>query len=510
MSDTLMAELLRRRVPQVTGVYLAAGWGLLEFTDWAVGRFEASSGVTDVVIGVWVIFLPIVGALAWRIGGAYPRQAGAEPAAADADPTQVVVLPFANLSTDPDDAYLSDGISEEITNQLARMPGLQVVARTSANAYRGKPVDVRTIGKELGAGAVLEGSVQRSGNRLRITTQLVEVENGYHLWSERFDREMKDVFAIEDEIAENVVSALRGILRQEDRNVPARVPPEDVRAYDFYLRGRQYFRQSRRRGLEYARQMFEKAIEVDPQFTLAWAGVADSISLLHMFYPSSGPDLSRADEASSRALELDPDLAEAHSARGFVLLQLRRLEDAEGEFQTAIRLDPSIFEARYFYARALFQQGRLEEAARLFAEASEVREDYQASFFSAQSLEALGREEEAAAEYVRAAEVAARHMELNPDDARAATMRAVALCRIGDRPAGLEWAGRALEIDPRDAGVKYNVACLYALEDRPEEAIQCLEDAVEGGFGNRDWIEHDPDLDPIREHPRFRRILERV
>lgn len=514
MSANFVSELLRRRVPQVVGVYLAAGWGLLEFTDWATGRFQLSNGAADLVVGTWIVFLPIVAGVAWHLGHTDRRRRtpvrGTPIASAPSRPTDIVVLPFANLSQNPEDEYLSDGICEEITNQLARMEGLQIVARTSAFAYKGKAMDVRAIGRELGAGAVLEGSVQRSGERLRITTQLVEVATGYHLWSERFDREMKDVFDIEDEIAANVVQAVRGILNADEREALAKNPTHDVRAYEFYLRGRQFFRQSRRKSLEYARQMFERAVETDPGFALAWAGIADSISLTDMYYPSSGADLTRADEASARALELDPQLAEAHGARGFALLQLRRLDEAEREFKASIELDPAQFEARYFYARACFSQGRLEDAARLFQEAAGVREDYQAAFFAAQALEALGRDGEAADGYRRALTVAEKHMELNPDDPRAATMRAVSHCRSGDRAAGLHWAERALEIDPHDAGVRYNVACLYSLEEQPEKAIECLEKAMDAGFGHRDWIEQDPDLDPLRELPRFQELVDRL
>jgi len=511
VADSLARQLLRRRVPQVVGVYLAAGWGLLEFTDWATGRFAASAGLEDLVMAAWVVGLPIIATLAWKLGesreGTVSARAASPRRAAAAT---VVVLPFSNLSPTDGDEYLSDGICEEITNQLARMHGLQVVARTSAYTYKGKHVDVRDIGRQLGAGAVLEGSVQRSGNRLRVTTQLVDVASGFHLWSERFDRQMEDVFDIEDEIAENVVRALRGILRREEKEALAKNPTGDVRAYEFYLRGRQFFRQSRRKSLEYARQMFERAIEEDPDFALAWAGVADASSLIHMYYPGSGSELARADEASLRALELDPDLAEAHASRGFSLLQAKRFEDAEREFETAIRMDPSQYEARYFYARACFQQGRLEDAVRLFREAAEVREDYQAAFFTAQALEALGRGVDAEEAYRGALLVAERHMELNPDDARAATMRAVSSCRLGDREGGLKWAERALQIDPEDAGVRYNVACLYSLEGLPERAIECLERAVESGFGHRDWIDHDPDLDALREHPRFQELVSRL
>ncbi|MDP2470423.1 MAG: tetratricopeptide repeat protein [Candidatus Palauibacterales bacterium] len=511
MSARLVNELLRRRVPQVIGVYLAAGWGLLEFTDWATGRFALSAGVEDFVVVSWALLLPIIAGAAWRFGAPERRRRALDrvaPAAAEASrPTDILVLPFANLSANAGDEYLSDGICEEIINQLAHMEGLQVVARTSAYAYKEKAGDVRTIGRELGAGAVLEGSVQRSGDRLRVTTQLVEVASGYHLWSERYDREMKDVFDIEDDIAASVVEALRGILKPEEREALARNPTDDVEAYEFYLRGKQFFRQSRRKSLEYARQMFERAVEVDPHFALAWCGVADSILLTHMYYPGSGADLEKADEASLRALELSPGLSEAHGSRGFALLQADRFEEAEAEFQAAIRLDPNQFDARYFYARGCFAHGRLEDAARLFQEASEVREDYQAAFFAAQALEALGREDEATVGYRKALAVAEKHMELNPDDPRAATMRAVSLCRCGERDAGLRWAERALEIDPTDAGVRYNVACLYSLEDSPDQAIECLEKAVEAGFGNRDWIAQDPDLDRLRDHPRFQQLL---
>jgi TolB-like protein/Flp pilus assembly protein TadD len=521
MSAKFFNELLKRGVPQVVGVYLAAGWGLLEFTDWATGRFQLPTGAEDFVVATWIVLLPVITGAAWRLGSPERRRRApgrtpiATPAvhsasAPPAEPTNIVVLPFTNLSGSEADDFLGDGLCEEITNQLARMEGLQIVARTSAFMYKGRAADVRAIGRELGAGAVLEGSVQRSGDRLRVTTQLVEVATGYHLWSERYDREMKDVFDIEDEIAANVVESLRGILKPEEREALARNPTEDVKAYEFYLRGRQFFRQSRRKSLDYARQMFERAVESDPNFALAWAGISDSISLMHMYFPSGDADLERADEASRRALELDPELAEAHSARGFALMQLGRFVDAESEFQAAIRIDPGQFEARYFYARGCFAQGRLEDAARLFREASRVKEDYQAAFFAAQALEALGRAEEAGEGYREALSVAEKHMELNPDDPRAATMRAVSHCRVGEQEAGLHWAERALEIDPSDPGVQYNVACLFSLENQRERAIDCIEKAVEGGFGHRDWIEHDPDLDPIRDHPRFQDLLGRI
>jgi tetratricopeptide (TPR) repeat protein len=183
------------------------------------------------------------------------------------------------------------------------------------------------------------------------------------------------------------------------------------------------------------------------------------------------------------------------------------MAEAEAAFRRSVELDPRLFEARYFHARACFQQGNFEQATELFREATDVREDYPSSFFAAQSLEALNRHQEAIAAYDDALAVAERHMELNPDDPRAATMRAVALCRLGRVDEGLEWADRALAIDPEDAGVRYNAACLFAIADKAERALECLQEAVDVGFGNKAWLERDPDLDGLREHPRFQALL---
>jgi TolB-like protein len=421
----------------------------------------------------------------------------------------IAVLPFTSMSGDPEADYFAEGVAEEITTALARIPELRVAARTSAFAFRGAALDVREVGRRLGVGVVLEGSVRRSGKRLRVAAQLINVANGYHLWSERYDRELADVFAIEDDITRSIVAALEVLLADRGDRTMVRSATAHVNAYDFYLRGRQYFRENRKKSLEYARQMFERAVEIDPDYALAWAGAADCGSLLHMYYPGLKDDRDRADRASARALDLAPDLPEAHAARAFALFNLGCMNEAMEHFKAALRLDPQLYEARYFYGRALFQLGLFAQAAGMFEEAARVRDDPQARFFAAQSYQALGNAREAAAAYRRAFDVASRHLALNPDDARAATMAAVSACRIGRRDEGLAWARRAAEADPEDAGVRYNVACLYALEGEIESAIAALEEAFAVGFANREWIERDPDLDPLRDHPRFQALLAR-
>ncbi len=417
----------------------------------------------------------------------------------------VAVLPLANAGGLPEDDALSDGITDEIIAVLSRVEGLRVASRTSAFALRGTGLDAPAIGQRLHVGSLLEGSVRRVGDRLRVAVQLVSAQDGCVLWGERYDRAVSDVFTIQDEIAESVAGALRVILRHERRL--ARPPTGDVRAYEYYLKGRQYFREGRRKSLHFAREMFQRSIAVDPEFALAWAGVADCCSLLNMFYPESERDLALADQSSARALALAPELPEAHAARGFALWRLQREPEAIRAFEHAMRLDAHQFEARYFYARLQFQRGELALAAELFEGAARAREDYEARFFAAQCYAGLGRKAEAEAAYRRGLHVAQQHLEMNPDDPGAATMCAVSLCRLGRPKEGLAWAERAREIEPNDARVLYNVACLYALEGKTDEALEGLEQAVRAGFGARDWIAHDPDLDSLRNHPRFKALL---
>jgi len=432
-----------------------------------------------------------------------------EPGEDVVDGASIAVLPFANMSSTPEDEYFADGIAEEIITALSKIEGLRVAARTSSFAFKGRTMDVRGIGELLEVRTVLEGSVRRAGDTLRITTQLVNTDDGYHLWSEHYDRAVKDVFAIQDEIAASIARTLQVVLRDKEREAITRRQPSDIAAYDFYLRGRQFLHQRRKKSLEFAREMFGRAIVRDPHFARGHAGIAEASALLHHFFPREdhAGDLERADAASLCALELDPDLPDAHATRGFVLWLLNRFPEAEVEFQRAIAMDPNHCEARYLYGRACFQRGDLERAATLFNEASRVQEDHEASYFGAQTLSALKRSAEANAAYRRALPVIERHLELNPDDARAFTMGAVAFSRLGDRRRGLEWAERATAVDPDDAGIAYNVACLYALEGELDRAIERLAAAMRAGFAHRDWIEHDPDLDALREDPRFRALL---
>ena len=421
----------------------------------------------------------------------------------------IAVLPFVNMSSDPENEYFSDGLAEELINVLSKIEGLRVASRTSAFAFKGKNEDLRKIGEQLNVGTVLQGSVRKSGNRIRVSAQLGNVADGFQLWSETYNRQLEDVFAIQDEIAQSIAKVLRVILTEKDkRQLERAAPTSDVRAYEYYLRGMQLFHQFRRKTLGAAVQMFGHAIEIDPDYARAYAGLADCYSQLYLAWNSRGDTAAKADAASQKALELDPELAEAHAARGLALSLHRRFEEARVAFETAIRLDPNLFEARYFYGRACMASGRLDEAARLLAEASALRpDDYQALLLGAGILSGLDRKAEADTAYRRGLRVAEAHLQLYPDDTRALCLGATAWCQIGERTRALDWARRALTLDPDEVTTLYNVACVYSLLGQIEEAIDTLTRAVEKGYTHKEWIEHDADFKPLHGQPRFQALL---
>ena len=423
----------------------------------------------------------------------------------------IAVLPFADMSPSKDQDYFCEGIAEEIINALTKIDALRVASRSSAFAFKGKNQDIRQVGELLNVGTVMEGSVRKAGNRIRITAQLINITDGYHLWSERYDRDLEDVFAVQDEIADNIVKALRVVLTEDEKRAIEQPRTENIEAYEFYLRGRQFFYQFREKGLQFARRMFSRAIEIDPGYARAYAGIADCSSQLYKYWDASAANLEQAESTSRKALELAPDLAEAHAARGFALTLGGSHEEANREFETAIRLDPKLYEGYLYYANGRFAEGKLAEAAKLFEQASAVRtEDYQAPALAGLCYAGLGRETEGRAAFEKATRAATRHIELNPDDPRAHYLGAIAWCRLGQVEKGLGWGDRALALDPEDAGVLYNVACLNAVGGRAELALDQLEHAVQNGFGHREWIEHDPDLESLRGHSRYQALLSRL
>jgi TolB-like protein/Tfp pilus assembly protein PilF len=422
----------------------------------------------------------------------------------------VAVLPFTDISQEKDQAYFCEGMAEEVIGALARIEGVRVVSRTSSFLFQGTALDIREIGRRLQVSTLLEGSVRKAGDRLRVTAQLIDVATDHHVWSERYDRQIADVFAVQDEIVESIARALKVALEPRRPGAPRKVPTTSLGAYDYYLRGRKYYFEYRRQGVEFALEMFQQAIDLDPSYARARAGISDCCAFLYMYGGRDEAQRHRAEESSRRALELDPSLAESHASHGLALSLLGRDEEASAAFETAMRLDPDLFEARYFYARHCFAQGHLEKAIGLYEQACAVqRDDYQSPLLMAQIYDDLGRPKVAQATRRRGLALAEERLRLSPDDVRARYLGANALVALGDRQRGLEWARAARALDPDEPMLLYNLGCIYAMASEREEALDCLEKATRaGGIAQREWYEHDSNLDSLRQEPRFQAILD--
>jgi len=547
-----LAELRRRRVIRVAIVYAIAGWVVIEVASTMLPGLNLPQWTVTLVIALVVLGFPIIFLMGWMFdlgpGGVVrtppasvtaatlvpapsppPQEDEAKPLRAppmsaplpprvarplpgdDEGRRTIAVLPFVNMSGDVDNEYFSDGISEEILNLLTKLPQLKVASRTSSFNLKGEKVDIPTVARQLGVGTILEGSVRRAGERVRITAQLIEAESDSHLWSETYDREMKDVFAIQDDIAQSIVKALQVTLSPQERRAMQSVATTDPEAYDYYLRGRRYMYSMARRDYEHAIRMFEQAIALDSKYALAYAGLADAYS--HMFrYVEATPDnVEKANRASEQAVVLDRDSAEAHASRGMALFISERYDEAEREFETAIARNPNLFEAWYYYGLAASSQGRVERAAELYTKASEVNPaDFQVPMFLAMAYATLGRKQDEMRVRLGALGTLERHLKLNPHDTRAIYFAAQNLYRIGERDKAIAMAEQAMQQGMNEPVVLYNVACFYTGLGETGRAIDLLEQAINLGWGDRAWMENDSDLDSLHAEPRFQALLARI
>jgi adenylate cyclase len=517
------AELRRRRVFRVAGVYLVAAWLAIQVADAVFEPMGLPAWSLRLVIILAAVGFPLACALAWafdvtplgieRTLPVDPAAASLPAAAATAPDRQAVaILPFADLSPARDQEYFCDGIAEEIVNALCCVRGLRIASRTSAAQFRGRSVDVREIGRTLGVGAVLEGSVRKAGDRVRINAQLVSAADGYHLWSESFDRGLEDVFATQTEIAQQLVRALRLSLTPQESSLLERGGTRNAEAYDLYLRGQALVREGGDTSLPQAAALFERAIEADPQFAQAHAGLANALAYAGIWgLDVSAGRIEQALAASRRALELEPRMPEAWVAKGNLLFLQRKSDEAFAAFEEAIRLDPSSYNAHYFYARDLFSAGRAERALAYYEAAERLRpEEYQPPCMLSSTLFSLGRREEAIAAATRALGVIDARLALQPDDARALHLAAVTSAQLGQRDRALAYIERVLRLRPDEFATAYNVACAYAVLEMREQALASLDRAVRNGRGDLGWIEHDPDFAVLRDEPRFQEIVGRL
>ena len=417
------------------------------------------------------------------------------------------MLPFTNMSGDSEQEYFADGITEDIITDLSKVSGLSVIARNSVFTYKGRAVDTQEVSRRFHASHIVEGSVRKAGQRVRINAQLIDGRDGTHLWADRYDRDLTDIFAIQDEITKTIVEQLKVTLLPKEKRAIETAPTQSVNAYDYYLQGRHLYLPPDTHTLV-AQRWFKKALELDPGYARAYAGLADCASFLSM-NEHSGGSLETIQAASIKALELDPSLAEAHSSRGLALHSSGRYPEAIAEFEQAIRLDPGLFDARYHYGWAARNAGDHAKAAEIWAGAVDLApDDYRIALLLCQAYDDLGRREQALSMARIGLERAQRAIAAYPDAPLAASMGAGTLAWLGERAPALEWASRALTIAPDDPLTQYNIACVYSLLNEPDKALGLLERwRQHANPATLSWLAHDSDLDNIRDHPRFRALL---
>ncbi len=420
----------------------------------------------------------------------------------------IAVLPFTNMSGDPEQEYFSDGITEDIITDLSKISALSVIARNTSFTYKGKAVKVQAVGKELGADFILEGSVRKAGARVRVTGQLIESKDGTHVWADRFDRDLTDIFAIQDEITQAIVAQLKLQLLPQERKSISQTPTDNVEAYTYYLRGRDFLYRHSKRYYDLARRMFKKALELDPNYGRAYAGLALCDGLLLMTYKA---DLSTEGplELADKALAMESNLAIAHTARGAALTIAHRFEEANREFELGIALAPNTFEVHFLSARPFFTQGNIVRAVEALERAREIDPlDYKPPGLAIQMYRSLRRESDCKAAARKSVELGEQAAVSNPEDPRPAVAVALALLELGEKERARDWTRRAQAIESEDIVTVYNIACIYSQLAEPEAACDLLEKVVrETGSLMPDWIKNDSDLDAIRDHPRFQKLL---
>jgi adenylate cyclase len=451
-------------------------------------------------------WLKVAGSVAALIG---PGGVEAAPGRQSAK-ISICVLPFANMSGDAEQEYFSDGISEDITTDLSKISALAVTARNSAFMFKGQAVDVCDIARKLGVSHVLEGSVRKAGGRVRITAQLIDGATGDHLWAERYDRDLTDIFAIQDEISKAIVDALKIKLHQGEKKAIEQRGTSSAEAYQLYLMARNYWVTGNYGDIRREQRVIRicrRAIEIDPEYGRAWALLA--IAQANLRYSFGKQDEDGMAEAE-RALALDPGIAEAHCVIARNLFECGRIAESDKEIELALRLDPESWEVNREAARILYRQGRMAEGARYFQKAVDIFEtDYHAWGMLASAYQALGDHagvKRAAENMVSQSE---RVLAEDPSNAAALGIGAGGLAILGQVERAKEWIERALLIDPENRNMQYNFACVTAVYlNDPEGAMDLLDPVLKEvtiSLYRNALI--DPDLDGLRSIPRFQAIM---
>jgi serine/threonine protein kinase/Tfp pilus assembly protein PilF len=433
---------------------------------------------------------------------------------ADSDPgiqkqtgKSVAVLYFENLSGAKEDEYLRDGITEDVITELSKIRGLNTFSRPTVLAFRDKTVTPAQVGQQLGAAYVLTGTLRRAGARLRISAQLVDTHTDFPLWSERFDREMKDVFEVQDEMARKIAEALRVTLSPQELEALADKPTENPQAYDLYLRGKRYARRQTRQDVEFALQMFENAVAMDPSFALAYAACANACSMYYSIFSRDQVWIERAREASGKAVALRWDLPEVQVSQAWVLYAAELHNEAVRMVKKAIERKRDCEGAYYLLCRALFAGGRYQEIVDIAESAIEASgEDYNVHVPIMNALGAMGKTEARRNMTHRIIIALEGHLKHVPEDARARVLLGAYYAELGREEDAIRELNLAVTLRANESSILYNAACVYCLLKRKTDALDALRKAWDAGSRDAVWTRRDPDLTLLHGDPEFERL----
>jgi TolB-like protein/Flp pilus assembly protein TadD len=432
----------------------------------------------------------------------------AVPAGAGVERGALAVLPFDNISPDPETDYFSNGLTEELIARLSIVSEIELISRWASMQLKDRKQDSRAIGSELGARYIVGGSVRRFQDSMRITVQLVDVATNRQIWGNTYKGKLDDIFDIQEQVAQQIVDALKLRLSFSEKLSLTKRQTVNAQAYDLYLRGQDYLYRLTKRSVDRAIQLFEKAIELDPRYAAAYAGCSSAYGQMYWLFAREEKYRDRAQELSFKALMYDNNLAEAYTAMGLSYFISGKFEEASASSRKAIELDPDDFIAHWTLGRIHFTSGEFEQAHALYRRVIELKPSFLSAYADLQmTCLRLGRQDDADLTRSQLLERLPNHLLQNPDDARARVIHAIKLAEIDRKDEALQEGTQALELSPGDPVMLYNITCLYSQLAEPQRAVDTLRQAIAAGYANFAWIRQDPDINSLRERADFQALV---
>ena len=416
----------------------------------------------------------------------------------------IAVLPFDNIGSDQETDYFAEGLAEELIINLSKIKEVRTVSRTNSIRYKGSEKDIRTIGRELGARYIMEGSVRKFRDDLRISIQLIDVSGGLQLWGETYKGKIADVFDIQEKVSKEIVEALRLKLSPSEKIVLEKRATSNTEAYDLYLRGRNFLYKVSKNNIIFAISLFQKAIKIDERFAVGYAGLSEAYATQYYYFDKSEQLLDNAIDAGLRALMYDPTLSEAYAALALAYYNKKSRTEAFTAGQKAIELDPNNYYAYWVLGRIYHSTDRDNDAIELYKKVIEINPDFYAAYSDlGVSYEKLGDENGQKQALELLMEIFPRYLSNHPDDARAHIVYAIELVKAKKIDEAKDECKRAIELSPDDSLMSYNVACLYSRLGEKKQGIAYLQKAIDQGYTNFEWLKRDPDLNSIQNEPEF-------